>query len=139
MPPRESAGGVILGPDKKILLVNQHNNSWSFPKGGIEDGETLLDAAKREIREEAGLTELEYLDELGSYERYSLGKDAATEDLSLGLRKRTLFLFRTTQEPKPDQVETTEVRWVTIDEALDLLTHPKDREFLASMRDKIES
>jgi 8-oxo-dGTP pyrophosphatase MutT (NUDIX family) len=136
--PRPSAGGIILGSDNKILLVNQHNNSWSFPKGGLEEGESLLEAAKREIREEAGLTELALLGELGSYERYSLGKDGKSEDIAYGLRKRTLFLFRTTQTPKPDFIETTEVRFVTIDEALNLLTHPKDKEFLASVRAKIE-
>ena len=128
-----------MGPDTKILLVNQHNNSWSFPKGGIEPGESALDAAKREIREEAGITDLEYLGELGSYERYSLGKDGITEDVAYGLRERTLFLFRTMQMPRPDHIETTEVRWATIDEALSLLTHPKDKEFLASVRDKIEA
>src|SRR4051812_13377296 len=98
MVPRNSAGGVVLGPDNNILLVNQHNNSWSFPKGGLDAGESELEAAKREIREEAGLTELQYIGELGSYERYSLNKDATQEDASLGLRKRTLFLFRTEQE-----------------------------------------
>ena len=121
------------------MLVNQHNNSWSFPKGGLEPGESELDAARREIREEAGLTELEYIDALGSYERYSLGKDALTEDIAYGLRKRTLFLFSTKQTPKPDMVETTAVRWVTIDEALALLTHPKDKEFLAGVREKVEN
>jgi 8-oxo-dGTP pyrophosphatase MutT (NUDIX family) len=139
MVPRASAGGVILGPENKLLLVNQHNNSWSFPKGGVEAGETTLDAAKREVYEEAGITELEFLAELGSYERYSLGKDGTTEDVSYGLRTRTFFLFRTEQSPKPDNVETTDVRWVSIDEAVALLTHPKDREFLESVRSTIEA
>jgi 8-oxo-dGTP pyrophosphatase MutT (NUDIX family) len=138
MQPRESAGGIIVGPEGKLLLVNQHNNSWSFPKGGVVEGETLLDAARREIREEAGITELEFLQELGSYTRYSLDKDGKTENIPYGLRKRTFFLFRTGQAGAPDQIETTEVRWVTVNEALELLTHPKDREFLKSVKERIE-
>jgi len=137
--PRESAGGIILNPEGKILLVNQHNNSWSFPKGGIDAGETALEAAKREIWEEAGIKNLDYIDALGSYERYSLAKDGVSEDTALGLRKRTLFLFRTTDTPKPDMKETTDVRWITFDEGLALLTHSKDKEFLESVRAKVEA
>ena len=139
MSPRASAGGIILNPEGKVLLVRQHNNSWSFPKGGIEPNETPLMAARREIAEEAGITELTLLSELGSYERYSIAKDGVGEQTALGLRPRTLFLFSTHATPKPDNVETTDVRWVTTDEALELLTHPKDKEFFESVRDKIEA
>jgi putative (di)nucleoside polyphosphate hydrolase len=139
MPPRASAGGIILNPEGKVLLVHQHNNSWSFPKGGIEPSESALMAAEREIFEEAGITELEFIAELGSYERYSIAKDGTSEQKELGLRPRTLFLFRTHATPRPDHVETTDVRWVTIDEALKLLTHPKDKEFLERVRSKVEA
>jgi|SRR6185437_12468392 len=138
MPPRQAAGGIIVNSDKKVLLVNQHNNSWSFPKGGIEEGETPLEGAKREIREEAGITELELITELGSFERYSLGADGKTEDIPYGMSKRTFFLFRTGQPGHPDNKETTEVKWVTADEALTMLTHPKDKEFFASKRKEVE-
>ncbi len=67
---RESAGGIIKGPDGRIVIVRQHGDSWSFPKGGVEDTETPLDAATREIKEETGITQLELVQELGSYERY---------------------------------------------------------------------
>jgi 8-oxo-dGTP pyrophosphatase MutT (NUDIX family) len=136
---RESAGGIIKGPDGRIVLVCQHGNSWSFPKGGVEEGETLIQAAIREIEEETGITQLEYKKDLGSYERYSIGKDGIGETKEWGLRKRTLFLFTTTQHalgPKDDEV--TEARYVTLDEAYELLTHPRDKEFFASVRDTIE-
>ena len=123
-----------------MLVVHQHNNSWSFPKGGIEPGESALEAAQREIVEETGISELKLLAELGSYERYSIALDGVGEQKELGLRKRTFFLFTTNQTElhaeDPDG-EITEARWVTIDEAQQLLTHPKDKEFLASVRDKI--
>lgn len=140
MEPRESAGGVIKGPDGRIVLVEQHGNSWSFPKGGLEEGESALEAAQREIREETGIDELEYLADLGSYSRPSISRDGTSENLDWGNRKRTLFLFRTKQtvfKLNHDE-EITDARWATIDEALALLTHPKDREFLASVRAKIE-
>ncbi len=136
---KESAGGIIKGPDGRIVLVCQHGNSWSFPKGGVEEGETLLQAAIREIEEETGITQLQLVKELGSYERYSIGKDGTGEYPEWGMKKRTLFLFTTMQHalhPKDDEV--TEARYVSLDEAAELLTHEKDKEFFVSVRDTIE-
>ena len=141
MVPRESAGGVVLNSEGKMLLVEQHGNSWSFPKGGIEEGEDTLSAAKREIFEETGLSDLELLDELGSYERYSIGLDGKSEQTDWGKRKRTIFLFkaRVHQTEGPKDEEITAMRWVTFDEALELLSHPKDKAFLQSARDRVEA
>lgn len=133
----------MLNGEGKMLLVFQHSNTWSFPKGGVESGESELEAAKREIGEETGITDLTLVKELGSYERYSIGKDGISEQKDWGLRKRTIFLFATSQtnlDGRHDPTgEITDARWVTIDEAIDLLTHPKDKEFLASVRERVEN
>ncbi len=133
---RPSAGGVILTPDRKIIVVEQSGNSWSFPKGGIEEGETPLEAAIREIKEETGITELEYIRELGSYERYSIAKDGVSDNKEFGLQKKIFFLFTTPTAELPSRspdTEITDVRAVTLDEAYELLTHPRDKEFLKSV------
>jgi 8-oxo-dGTP pyrophosphatase MutT (NUDIX family) len=139
---RASAGGIVLNSEGKIVLVRQHQNSWSFPKGGLEPGESELEAARREIFEEAGLKDIELLqkDVLGSYERYSIGIDGVSEQKEWGLRKRTFFLFKTRDDTLNwgHDDEVTDARWVSIDEALQLLTHPKDKTFLQSVREKIE-
>ena len=119
----------------------QNGNSWSFPKGGIDPGETIEQAAWREIQEETGLGAdlLEYKGELGSYVRYSIGRDGTGEDTTRPPSTRTFYLFTTAAtEAMPQDDEVTEVRFVTIDEAMNLLTHPKDKEFLASVRERIE-
>lgn len=141
MIPRASAGGIIVNPEGNVLLVHQHNNSWSFPKGGIEEGESALEAARREIVEEAGVTDLTLITELGSYKRYSIAEDGMSEQQELGLRPRTLFLFTTTQtklHTHSQDGEITDTRWVTPDEVSKLLTHPKDKEFFTSVRQKVE-
>lgn len=134
---------MVLNAEGKMLLVFQHSNSWSFPKGGVEQGETLREAAKREIGEETGITDLTFIQELGSYERYSISLDGVSEQKDWGVRKRTIFLFTTAQTSldgaNDPTGEITDVRWATVDEALELLTHPKDKEFLASVRDKISA
>jgi 8-oxo-dGTP pyrophosphatase MutT (NUDIX family) len=57
---RKSAGILFILNNKKILLCHPTNRSWmtSFtpPKGGIEEGESILDAALRETKEEIGIT-----------------------------------------------------------------------------------
>jgi 8-oxo-dGTP pyrophosphatase MutT (NUDIX family) len=124
--------------DGKIALVWQNGNSWSFPKGGIDPHETPLEAAWREIKEETGLgaEDLQFVKELGTLVRYSIGKDGTGEDTSRPPSTRTLYLFTTDKiEMKPQDKEVTEAKFVTIDEALKLLTHPKDRDFLESIRD----
>lgn len=137
--PRDTSGGVVLNPDGKILLVYQNRNSWSFPKGAIEQGESLLDAARREVMEETGLTDTELLEDLGYYERYQIGPDGSGEDKSHPPTKKHLFLFRTKAlEATPDEKEVSKAPFVTIDEALALLTHAKDREFLREKRAIIE-
>ncbi len=136
---RASAGGVVVGRDGKMVLVEQHGNTWSLPKGGIEEGESPLEAAKREIREETGIAQLTYVRDLGTYERYSINKAGTGELPEFGLRPRTIFLFTTGEtELIPQDGEVTEARFVSIDEALKLLTHPKDIAFLTSARSSIE-
>ncbi len=50
---------VILKKENKILLVKEvledFEEHWIFPGGGVDFGETITDAAKREIKEEIGL------------------------------------------------------------------------------------
>src|ERR1700748_3163642 len=133
MTPRDAAGGIIVNAEGKIVLVWQNGNSWSFPKGGLDAGETPLQAAWREIGEETGLhaDTLGYKRELGSYVRRSIGRDGMSEDASRPPSTRTLYLFTTTaQELVPEDAEVSEARFVTVDEAIELLTHPKDKEFL---------
>ncbi len=65
MPPvnlRPSARAIILDEDDRILLCRfeflrdgQHVVVWATPGGGVEPGETLLAALRRELLEEVGL------------------------------------------------------------------------------------
>ena len=55
-PKRLSCGVVILNRERELLLCHvTGQNHWDLPKGGIDPGETPLDAAIRETREESGL------------------------------------------------------------------------------------
>mgnify|MGYP003607377704 FL=1 len=54
----EAAGGIVLNDKKEILFIKRLGK-WDLPKGKIEKGESLEEAALREIEEETGLEEVE--------------------------------------------------------------------------------
>lgn len=130
------AGGVVINPDGLVLVVNQNGNSWSFPKGHIDDGEDALVAAQREIYEESGVNELRYMADLGSYERYRTALNGG-DDMS-EFKTITMFLFTTPQtELKPRDPMNPEARWVPKEQVADLLTHQKDKAFFRSILIKL--
>lgn len=136
MPKRILAGGVVIGPQNKILVVNQHGDSWSLPKGCLEAGESEISAAKREIYEESGIKikNLELIKKLGSYKRYRIGKAGVGEDKT-EFRIIHMYLFRTKQTSlSPLDPENPEAKWVEINQVSQLLTHPKDKEFFEKIR-----
>ena len=132
----ESAGGVVLDAEGRVLLVSQHGTSWSLPKGHVEEGEDYLSAARREIYEESGVRELELLRSLGSYTRHRLGPEGG-EDAS-ELKTIHLFLFRTSEiELRPVDPDNPEAAWVEKSRVASMLTHPKDGEFFESIIESI--
>jgi len=57
--PHAAVGAVVMR-EGKVLLVKRSNapqkGKWSLPGGSVELGETLKEAAEREVKEETGLT-----------------------------------------------------------------------------------
>jgi len=118
--PNRAAGAVVFRrSDKGIrLLVLRAYKNWDFPKGTIEPGEDALAAARREVEEETGLAALGYpfgdeFRETAPYAnnkvaRYYLGETDA-EKIELPV------------SPELGRPEHHEYRWVSFDEAEDLL------------------
>jgi ADP-ribose pyrophosphatase YjhB (NUDIX family) len=123
-----SAGGVVTNNEGKVLVVSQRGTSWSLPKGHIDPGEDALVAARREIYEESGIRDLEFIRELGTYERHRIGVNGG-EDRS-EWKVITMFLFRTSEKSlKPVDPDNPEARWVDKSKVRQLLTHERDKEF----------
>jgi ADP-ribose pyrophosphatase len=109
-----SCGIVAINEDNQIALVGQwryvHNRySVEIPTGGSERGETPLDAAKRELLEETGLTAKDWT-ALGTIDN----SNGVTTDVA------HLFLARnlTTGAAIPQGDEQVELRWLPFADAV---------------------
>ncbi|WP_413165507.1 NUDIX hydrolase [Capilliphycus salinus ALCB114379] len=130
-----SAGGVVIRQQDGqiyIAVVQESPNrpGYVLPKGRIEPGETAEQAARREIEEEAGLTDLQKVAELGSKERLSYSKTM--------WKKTHYFLFTTEQiDGNPtDPHKVYKLFWLAFDEYQSLFW-PEQRELIAAHQDLI--
>ena len=124
------AGGVVINPNLGIAIVNQNNDSWSLPKGHIENGESPFSASKREIYEETGLHQLQYIKTLKSYPRYRIGLDG--KDDKTELKVIYMFLFLTNEAVlAPHDPHNPEAKWLSPTDVIKTLTHKKDIQFFS--------
>jgi 8-oxo-dGTP pyrophosphatase MutT (NUDIX family) len=119
-PAPRAAGAVVFRRSERgiqLLLLRAYKN-WDFPKGLVEPGENELDAAKREVREETGLVELHYPygDEFKETLPYAGSKVARYYLAETDAEKIDLPV-----SPELGRPEHHEYRWVSFDEAEDLL------------------
>ncbi len=130
---RHTGGGVVVGKDGRVVVVSQHGNSWSLPKGGVDPGEDLQQATVREIKEETGISKVSLICRLGTYQRQRIPLDEGPVD-NQEIKEITLFLYTTEQEHlQPEDPDNPEAIWVGMDKVADILTHPKDKEFYSSL------
>jgi 8-oxo-dGTP pyrophosphatase MutT (NUDIX family) len=61
-----AAGGLVLRGDELLILHKHRKNEYVLPKGHVEPGETVAEAALRETREETGYVNFRVLADLGT-------------------------------------------------------------------------
>ncbi|WP_319372017.1 NUDIX domain-containing protein [uncultured Ilyobacter sp.] len=67
---RRAARGIIIRGSKILLLYTKRYDDYSFPGGGVEPHEDLLEGLKRELAEETGARDIEVSDHYGIYEEF---------------------------------------------------------------------
>ena len=131
-----SAGVVPYNPKtKKFLLLHYPSGQWGFPKGHVEEGETELEAAKRELKEETGLSanvlfgfkmEISFF-----YKNKKEGK------LS---HKRVIYFVGITNETEVKlSYEHDAYKWVNYEEALKTITYKDERQVLERATEFLEA
>lgn len=134
-PEHLSAGGIVARLDRDRVLVSLGRQvgyeAYVLPKGHVDPGESTLEAARREIEEEAGFTDLRLLQELGWRERFDFRKTA--------WKKTMYYLFSTRQvDVRPTEADKHEPpAWFPLD-ALPPIFWPEQRELVEQNRELIE-
>ncbi|PTB98439.1 DNA mismatch repair protein MutT [Marinobacter sp. Z-F4-2] len=67
---RHAARAIVLRDDKILLLFTERYNDFSLPGGGIDDGEEITVALKRELEEETGARDVQVKEHYGFIEEY---------------------------------------------------------------------
>lgn len=134
---RLTAGGIVLNSKGEVCIVNQRYKNFSLPKGGVEPGEDILEAAKREIYEETGITHLKLIKKLGTYSRESAKFD--TKKPVSVLKEFHMYLFVTDQmDLKPVDPANPYAKWVHKDEVVSYLFFKKDIAFYMNVRNELD-
>lgn len=127
---REKSCGAILhwkqdGEDLFLLIQHKNGGHWAFPKGHVEEGETELQTALREIREETG-----YEAEIDSGFREVISY-SPKEDVMKDVVYFSGKVLGGEVQAQPEEV--LQIRWETAEQAIETLTHYENRQALLKL------
>ena len=136
-----AAGGIILIDDKILLVKNRLSEEymddydsgfWGYPKGHLDDEETPVKAAEREVYEETGFKVSAIGKKPVAESRYEIKKDGKT------VMKTVWFYEMNVVESfskEPDD-EIEEIAIVPFEKAYELLAYEEDRKILKYVFDR---
>ena len=117
---RANVGAVVLDERNHILVMRRkavRDGAWQMPQGGIEAGETPLEALYRELREETGLEahDIEVVSSAHDWLVYELPPEYRNPKVGWGQAQRWYLLRLNCARTlaRPDEIEFDEVDWVT--------------------------
>ncbi len=127
-----SAGGAAFWTNDgkiefAIVSVNP-SRRWQLPKGLVDEGESAEQAALRETREEAGI-ECEIIEKIDTIEYWYFGNEKGSRVRYHKFVHFFLMKYVSGDEKNHDR-EVAEVRWVSPDEAVEMLAFKGEKEII---------
>lgn len=143
---RPNAGIVVFNVQKKVLLCQRIDmaDSWQFPQGGIDEGETPAEAAVRELREETSITRVTRVKTLDFAARYRFPDDVLTSLNKRGFTNAgqdmywSLFYFNGEDSEIDLQTKVPEFKkyqWHSLQEAYDLIVDFKKPAYAVMLKE----
>ena len=133
---RPNVGIVLFHPDGRVWYGRRAGmagaHSWQFPQGGVDKGEDLEVAARRELEEETGVTSAELLSRTDGWIVYDFPEILKLQHAREGRKpwdgqKQVWFAFRFTGDEseivldRHDEIEFDAWRWGALSDAPDLI------------------
>jgi len=128
MPPEKSCGALIFRIEegrRLYLILHYTGTHWDFPKGHVEEGETEEQTARREIEEETGIRELEFMPLFRQRISYSFRREGG-----LVPKQVIFFLAKTKGKEVSLSDEHIGFEWLGYDEAKKRVTYENARKLL---------
>ena len=122
----KSAGAIIFRKEKGVLYyLLLHESYWGFSKGNIEKGEGLKETVRREVEEETGIKDIEFVSGFKEQIDYFYKKERKT------IYKTVIFFLAETKTKEVKlSFEHTDFEWLPYEKALDKLTFKNAKEIL---------
>lgn len=117
----KSCGCIVIDGDK-VLLIKHNVGHWGLPKGHMENDETEVETAIREVKEETNI-DVEVNDKYRYTAEYSPME---------GVWKEVVYFIasKKNDNPIPQEAEVQIVEWVELSEAVKKLTYDNTKEIL---------
>jgi bis(5'-nucleosidyl)-tetraphosphatase len=135
MPSEKSCGAVILRRNgvNKYLLLHYEGGHWDFVKGHVEKNESEKQTALRETEEEAGITDLTFVEGFRETISYFYRRAGRT------VRKDVVFyLLETKTEAVRLSREHVGFEWLAYDRAMERLTYKNAKDTLQKAQEFLE-
>lgn len=137
---RPNVAAIVLSseyPNKCVFMLSRRNGmkrGWQFPQGGIDDGESTVNALMRELKEEIGTNEVEILAEYPEWISYDFPQSTKGHLYPFRGQTQKYFLVRLRPNAKIDLFahevsEFEEYRFVGLDELFKRATFLKRRSY----------
>jgi len=130
----ERSAGTILYQEstsgKTYLLLNYPSGHWDFVKGNIEKGETFKQTVLREVREETGITDIDFVEGFEDKVEYHYQRNGQV------IHKEVVFFLASTKTN--DVVLSHEHRdyiWLNFNDALKKLTYKTAQKLFKKVKD----
>ena len=114
-----------------LLVYSKRNNEWGFPKGHIEPNETEIETAKREIKEETGITNLTFVKDFRCCDTYKI-KGTLSSTKNRIIDKNVIYYLASTKEDFKGSVddEIGQHNWLKFEDCIKYLKYEKQKELI---------